>query len=42
MGKLTATAVQPAYYGELVWIFTVFELWLDGHSDRHVHPLPRW
>lgn len=25
---------HAAYYGELVWIFTVFELWLDAHSGR--------
>ena len=25
---------HAAYYGELVWIFTVFELWLDAH-DGH-------
>lgn len=24
---------HAAYYGELVWIFTVFELWMDGHSN---------
>ena len=24
---------HAAYYGELVWIFTVFEIWMDGHSD---------
>lgn len=24
---------HAAYYGELVWIFTVFELWMDGHSQ---------
>jgi asparagine synthase (glutamine-hydrolysing) len=23
---------HAAYYGELVWIFTVFELWMEGHS----------
>jgi asparagine synthase (glutamine-hydrolysing) len=23
---------HAAYYGELVWIFTVFELWMDGRS----------
>jgi len=25
---------HAAYYGELVWIFTVFELWMDGHYER--------
>ena len=24
---------HAAYYGELVWIFTVFELWIEGHSE---------
>ena len=24
---------HAAYYGELVWLFTVFELWMEGHSD---------
>jgi len=26
---------HAAYYGELVWIFTVFELWMDGHYERN-------
>lgn len=25
---------HAAYYGELVWIFTVFELWMEAHSKR--------
>lgn len=25
---------HAAYYGELVWIFTVFELWMQGKVDR--------
>lgn len=24
---------HAAYYGELVWLFTVFELWMEGHSS---------
>lgn len=24
---------HAAYYGELVWLFTVFELWMEGRSD---------
>jgi len=24
---------HAAYYGELVWIFTVFELWMEAHSN---------
>ncbi len=31
---------HAAYYGELVWIFTVFELWMDAHSDRHARKMP--
>jgi len=23
---------HAAYYGELIWIFTAFELWMDGHT----------
>ncbi|MCB1689002.1 MAG: hypothetical protein KDI33_10965 [Halioglobus sp.] len=26
---------HAAYYGELVWILTVFELWMEGHSGSH-------
>ena len=26
---------HAAYYGELVWILTVFELWMQGHSGSH-------
>jgi asparagine synthase (glutamine-hydrolysing) len=26
---------HAAYYGELVWILTVFELWMQGHSGRN-------
>jgi asparagine synthase (glutamine-hydrolysing) len=26
---------HAAYYGELVWIFTVFELWMDGRYERN-------
>ncbi|MEZ5571754.1 MAG: asparagine synthase-related protein [Halioglobus sp.] len=25
---------HAAYYGELVWILTVFELWMQGHCDN--------
>ncbi|MEZ5503646.1 MAG: asparagine synthase C-terminal domain-containing protein [Halioglobus sp.] len=25
---------HAAYYGELVWILTVFELWLEGHHQK--------
>lgn len=25
---------HAAYYGELVWIFTVFELWMSSHADN--------
>lgn len=25
---------HAAYYGELVWIFTVFELWMSAHSEN--------
>lgn len=31
---------HAAYYGELVWIFTVLELWLDGHSDNQPGSAP--
>lgn len=26
---------HAAYYGELVWIFTVFELWMQGHPGSY-------
>jgi len=26
---------HAAYYGELVWIFTVFELWMEGHYESN-------
>jgi asparagine synthase (glutamine-hydrolysing) len=26
---------HAAYYGELVWIFTVLELWINAHPDGH-------
>lgn len=26
---------HAAYYGELVWILTVFELWMQGHSGKN-------
>ena len=25
---------HAAYYGELVWILTVFELWMQGHTGN--------
>jgi asparagine synthase (glutamine-hydrolysing) len=28
---------HAAYYGELVWILTVFELWMQGHSGENQH-----
>jgi asparagine synthase (glutamine-hydrolysing) len=28
---------HAAYYGELVWIFAVFELWMEGHPDSQIH-----
>ena len=28
---------HAAYYGELVWILTVFELWMQGHSGSDSH-----
>lgn len=27
---------HAAYYGELVWLFTVFELWMEGHSNSDI------
>jgi asparagine synthase (glutamine-hydrolysing) len=32
---------HAAYYGELVWIFTVFELWMDGHYERNSQKMAR-
>jgi asparagine synthase (glutamine-hydrolysing) len=28
---------HAAYYGELVWILTVFELWMSGHQGSNAH-----
>ncbi|WP_279247684.1 asparagine synthetase B family protein [Candidatus Marimicrobium litorale] len=28
---------HAAYYGELVWILTVFELWMEKRSGNHIH-----
>jgi asparagine synthase (glutamine-hydrolysing) len=27
-------AAHPAYYGEMVWILTMLELWLRRHAPR--------
>lgn len=32
---------HAAYYGELVWIFMVFELWMHGHSASRAQPSTR-
>jgi len=26
---------HPGYYGEMVWILTMLELWLQGHAPNH-------
>jgi asparagine synthase (glutamine-hydrolysing) len=32
---------HAAYYGELVWIFTVFELWMNAQSQSPAQHIPR-
>ncbi|MCP4212003.1 MAG: asparagine synthase, partial [Halieaceae bacterium] len=31
---------HAAYYGELVWILTVFELWMERHSSNRENTSP--